>query len=179
MLTFQQRVSDRGTGPWGMGCQAVAGRPWHFLGWRSLLMVSVVLLASGCGDGQEGGVARLSPRGVPFLSGVPVPAGFDLVDKNTEDYESGGRRWARHCYRGHAPLHAVRNFYREQMPLLGWSRVSDQNVKETVSIRFEKKNESCTVRIEPTGAFNRCTMQVLVMPFSRTPTEPPPRRPTS
>ena len=100
-----------------------------------LALLAGVFLA-GCGDGQEEAVARLNPRGVPFLTGVPVPTGFQLVDRNTEDYESGGRRWARHCYRGHAELVAVRNFYREQMPLMGWNLISDQNVKGTLSIRF-------------------------------------------
>jgi len=179
MGTSQQRVLHRGAEFCGLGRHDVAGWPGNLSGWPSFGVLFVALLAAGCGDGREGGVTRLSPRGVPFLSGVPVPTKFDLVDKNTEDYESGGRRWARHWYRGHAPRHAVRNFYREQMPLMGWSRVSDQNVKGTISIRFEKKNESCTVEIEPAGAFNRCTIKVIVMPFSRTPTEPPPRRPTS
>ena len=178
MANFQQRVIYPDARLRGMERQAIAGRSGCRLGWGIFLAASVTLLASGCGDGQ-GGVNRLSPRDVPFLSGVPVPAKFDLVDKNSEDYESGGRRWARHSYCGNAAMHAVRDFYREQMPLVGWNRVSDQNVKGTIRIRYEKNNESCTVQIEQTGPFNRCTIQVIVMPFSRTPTEPPDRRPVS
>ncbi len=132
---------------------------------------------SGCGDGQAGGVKRLAPRGTPFLSGITVPAGFELEDRNSEDYQSGEQRWARHWYLGSADVQAVRTFYLDQMPLLGWSKVSDHTVKGTVSIRFEKRTESCVVEISSAGMFNRCRVQVIVMPFSRTPapTEPPRR----
>jgi hypothetical protein len=158
------------------------GRRTHFnrLACASMLIAgltcSAILLAAGCGDNADG-VTRLSPRGVPYLTGVAVPAGFTLVEKNTEDYESGAQRWARHLYRGNAGVTAVRNFYRDQMPLMGWNRVSEQNVKGTVSLRFEKPSESCAVQIAPTGFFNWSTIQVVVMPFSRNPTEPPSRRP--
>jgi len=137
------------------------------------------LLAAGCGD-QKPAVTRLSPRSVPYLEGVPVPAKFVLVDKMTEDYESGGQRTARHEYRGSADLHSVREFYREQMPLLGWARVTDQNVKGAVNLRFERKNESCNVEISeinwPAAWFNRTSIQVVVNPFNRSSMEPP-RRP--
>lgn len=141
------------------------------------LTCSAILLAAGCGNNADG-VTRLSPRGVPYLTGVAVPTGFTLVDKYTEDYESGAQRTARHLYRGNASVFAVRNFYRDQMPLMGWNRVTEQNVKGTVSLRFEKPNESCAVQITPSGFFNWSTIQVVVMPFNRNPTEPPARRPT-
>ncbi len=137
--------------------------------------LAAVFLA-GCGDKGDG-LKRIGPRGTPYLTGVPVPEGFSLVEKNTEDYESGAQRWARHLYRGYAEQAAVRNFYREQMPLVGWNRVSDQNVKGTLTLRFENASESCTVQIAPTGFLNRCTIQIVVMPFSRNSMEPPVRRP--
>ncbi len=120
---------------------------------------------------------RLAPRGSPFLSGIPVPAGFGLEDRNSEDYQSGEQRWARHWYIGYADVQAVRSFYMEQMPLLGWNKVSDHTVKGAASIRFEKRTESCVVEIGSAGMFDRCRIQVIVMPFNRTPapTEPPRR----
>lgn len=152
-------------------------------GCAMLLALAVVGLGGtvGCGDKSENGVARINPRSTPFLTGVPVPEGFSLVDRSTEDYESGGRRWARHAYRGSAEQLAVRNFYREQMPLLGWTLVSDQNVKGVMSIRFENPDEACTIQIERENFLfmNRCTVQVILMPLSRVSQEqqPPPRRP--
>ncbi len=90
------------------------------------------------------------------------------------DHESAGRRLARHEYRGNADPYAVRNFYREQMPLMGWDRVSDQNFKGVIVIRFEKDQEACTVEIRPAGKLNwKTIINVLVVPFNREPLQPP------
>lgn len=142
--------------------------------WAIGLVGLMVLGLAGCGDHKEGSVNRLTPRSKSYLDGVPVPSGFDLVDKMTEDHESGQQRTARHQYRGFGDEHAVRDFYREQMPLQGWSRVSDHNVKGIVDIRFERKGEACSIKIEP-GWLNITNIQVIVEPFNRSLTEPPKR----
>ncbi len=147
--------------------------------WRRNMYLGATLvltlgLASGCGDKGEGGVHRLSPQSKCYLDGIPLPAGFSLADKMTEDYESGQQRTARHEYRGFGNAAAVRDFYRDQMPAQGWNRVSDQNVKGTVTIRFERKGEACTIQIQP-GWLNYTHVQVIVNPFNRTGTEPPKR----
>jgi hypothetical protein len=67
---------------------------------------------------------------------------------------------------------AVRDFYRQRMPQMGWERVSDQSVKGVITMRFEKKLEACTIQIRP-GHFGQSIVNVEVMPFSRTPMEPP------
>jgi len=143
-----------------------------------LVAVAAIGLVAGCGDTKSGKVKRLKPRELPFLDDVPVPHGFKLVDKMTEDYESGGQRMARHEYRGYSDPYRVREFYEEQMPLMGWSRMSKQNVQGIITMRFENKYESCTVTISPIGMFNRTAIRVIVNPFNRTPTEPP-KRPKS
>lgn len=136
-------------------------------------LCALMLLVS-CGD-KKPGANRLHPRGTPFLTGVPVPNGFKLVDRLSEDYESGSSRFARHQYSGSGDIMAVRDFYTDQMPLMGWSLISNQNVKGVIQMRFEKKTEECTVEIEG-GTFGRVTIQVIVKPFSRNPNEAP-RRP--
>ncbi len=143
---------------------------------RALAVWTALTALTGCGDPKDG-VTRLSPRGVPFLDGVPVPAGFQLVDRMTEDYESGAQRMARHVYEGAADPNAVRSFYREQMPLVGWNRVSDQNVKGSIAIRFEKQTEACHITIDRSGTLGRVRIQAVVMPFNRSPSEAPARRP--
>lgn len=174
----------------GMGTQSVGGRKKRIdqtvrgpARWGVMLgLVGTLAVAgsAGCHDINSPGprgTTRLSPRPTPYLTGIPVPSGFQLIDENTEDYESGGQRTARHWYEGSADIYAVRNFYREQMPLVGWNRVSDQNIKGTITIRFENKKEACTATITEAGTFGRCRIQIVVMPFSRTPSEPPTRRP--
>ncbi len=143
---------------------------------RGLAAAAALAALAGCGD-PKNGVNRLSPRGVPFLDGVPVPAGFQLVDRMTEDYESGAQRMARHVYEGYADPNAVRSFYREQMPLVGWNRVSDQNVKGSIAIRFEKQTEACHITIDRSGTLGKVRIQAVVMPFNRSPSEAPARRP--
>ena len=142
-------------------------------GWLLVGLAAIGLLG-GCG-GKNGEMERLKARETPFLDDVPVPQGFKLVDKMTEDYESGGQRIARHEYRGFADRYRVRKFYKEQMPLMGWNLLSDQNVKGTITLRFENKYESCTATIIPSGLFNRTTVRVIVNPFNRTSKEPPKR----
>lgn len=149
----------------------------HWIAFSTGPAVALMLaLLSGCSDRQQDSLTRLSPRSVPYLSGVAVPEGFRLADQMSEDYETGVVRFARHNYVGSADTHAIRTFYREQMPLLGWNRVSDQQVKGRITIRFEKQNEVCTVEIEPSGVLGRTTIQVIVKPFHRSPSEPPRRK---
>jgi hypothetical protein len=139
-------------------------------------LIITVGLSAGCGN-KDGGPNRLSPQSKCYIEGVPLPAGFNLSDKMTEDYESGQQRTARHEYRGFANSLAVRDFYRDQMPTQGWNCVSDQNVKGIVTMRFERKGEACTIQIKP-GWLNYTRVQVILNPFNRTGNEPP-KRPTS
>ena len=139
------------------------------------LSLLAVGLMGGCSGDKKGGMKRLKARESPFLDDVPVPQGFKLVDKMTEDYESGGQRMARHEYRGYTDRYRIREFYKEQMPLMGWNLVSDQNVKGIITLRFENKFEFCSVTIIPSGWFDRSTIRVIINPFKRTPTEPPKR----
>ena len=141
--------------------------------WLAAVLIGAGLV-SGCGDPQKPDIARLNPRGVPYLEGVPVPQGFEMVDELSWDNESGGQRTAQHEYRGTGDPHAVRNFYREQMPLMGWDRVSDRNIKGVITTRYEKADEACTVEITSPGKLKWKTMvKVFVQPFNRTPLEPP------
>jgi hypothetical protein len=142
--------------------------------WLAFVAVLTGLLA-GCGDGKKDTLTRLSPRSVPYLTGVAVPEGFTLDDKMSEDHESGAVRFARHTYKGSADPHAIRTFYREQMPLLGWNYVDGQQIKGRITLRFEKHSEVCTVEIEDAGMFGRTKIQVNVKPFNRSPAEPPRR----
>jgi len=101
----------------------------------------------------------------PYEPDVPVPGGFELVDSASEDRSTGVTRlYLRHVYEGRADKYAVRNFYREQMPLARWSMVSDGNVKGDINMRFEKGAESCTVLIaDGPGRFSATArIQVIV-----------------
>ena len=84
----------------------------------------------------------------PYAQDIPLPAGFRLADQSSEDWSGGSVRYLRHRYRGRADRFSVRKFYRDQMPLVRWTLVSDGNVPGRCTMRFERGAESCTVVIE-------------------------------
>ena len=133
--------------------------------WVATLMVACCVVV-GCNQARSGSrEVRLIASSRPYEADVPIPVGFKLVDEASEDRSTGvARLYLRHLYRGRGDKHAVRNFYREQMPLARWVKVSDGNVQGKITMRFEKSNESCTIEIrESAGRVSTCTeVQVLV-----------------
>ena len=123
-------------------------------------------VAAGCsGTASRGQEVRLVCSARPYEPDIPLPIGFKLVDPASEDRSPGvARLYLRHLYTGKADKYAVRNFYREQMPLARWSKVSEGNVRGVCTLRFEKGSESCTVDIRDAGSgMGRHTeIQVLV-----------------
>jgi hypothetical protein len=150
------------------------------------LAAVVLLMATACGSGglhigqsnKQGDKSKpLLPRSAAYLAGVPVPKGFHITERLTDSYEGAGMRFARQEYVGYADPFAIREFYKEQMPLSGWQYITSQDIKGKTSIRFESSEEECTVTIQPTGFWNRTRIQVIVKPFKRSDVEPPSRRP--
>ncbi len=114
-----------------------------------LLVVSAGL-AGGCdSSGQRTAqTVRLIASGKPYEQDLPLPAGFAIVERAMEDHSTGQTRtYLRHLYAGGADKFAVRNFYREQMPLVRWAKVSDSAIKGEFSMRFAKGNEVCEINI--------------------------------
>ncbi len=105
-------------------------------------------MLSGCGTQDAQGKRFQLVRGRPFEHDLPVPAGFVMVEQASEDRSTGSTRlYLRHMYQGKADKYAVRHFYRDQMPLARWTKVSDGNVKGLFTMRYKKGDESCTVTI--------------------------------
>jgi hypothetical protein len=149
----------------------------------SLIAWCVLANGAGCSNSDESSKrdsdapTRLTARSGSYLAGVPVPKGFDIAERVTDSYEGAGMRFARQQYVGSADPYAVREFYKEHMPNSGWQYVSCHDIKGSTSIRFESGTEECAIIIEPGGFFNRTRIQVIVKPFKRGVSEPPPRRP--
>ena len=127
------------------------------------LFVSVCMV--GCNPSQSVyRSVRLVPMARPFESDIPVPVSFCFVESASEDRSTGtSRLYLRHLYAGDADKLNVRNFYREQMPLARWVKVSDGSVKGEYTLRFEKGNESCTVLIRDYKGVGKTTaVQVII-----------------
>ncbi len=87
------------------------------------------------------------------------------MEQASEDRSTGSARlYLRHLYEGTGDKYAVRSFYREQMPLVRWTKVSDGNIKGNFTMRFEKGNESCTITISDARSFlgPRTQIQIVV-----------------
>ena len=96
---------------------------------------------------------------------IPLPVGFSIVEQSMEDHSTGqSRTYLRHVYAGPDDKFAVRDFYREQMPLMRWAKVSDGAIKGEFSMRFAKGNEVCEIYINDEGRLfgNRTLVQVKV-----------------
>lgn len=128
-------------------------------------------LLGGCavsGSIERGAVLR--PAVAPYEPDIPLPDGFRLVDESSEDWSSGSTRYVRHRYEGRADKYAVRRFYREQMPLVRWTPMSDGNVGGHMNMRFRRGTESCTVRVDDAvGARSTggVVIEVLITPLPR------------
>jgi len=131
----------------------------------------VVLLAVTGGCFTTSPIAPSSPlRPItdPPLADVPVPVGFRLQERSCEDWSSGAIRYVRHRYLGKADKNAVRKFYREQMPLLRWSAVSEGQVAGRHTLRFKRPKESCTITVSDADVHSARTgviaVEVMIAP---------------
>lgn len=137
----------------------------------SLIILVAGMPLAGCAE-KNGQEVRLIAASRTYEADIPIPAGFTLVDEASEDRSTGmARLYLRHLYRGKADKHAVRAFYREQMPRVRWSKVSDGNIRGRITMRFEKGAESCTVEITDglKGMGGGTEIQVLVSQEQRSP----------
>ena len=139
--------------------------------------LAVAMLSGGCEAPEKGKdrVVRLIASNRPYEADIPLPTGFAMVEKAMEDHSTGQTRtYLRHVYSGRADKFAVRRFYREQMPLARWAKVSDSAIKGEFTMRFAKGNEVCVINIADEGNVfaNKTSVQVKVAQEQRGATPP-------
>jgi hypothetical protein len=137
---------------------------------RSGLTLGLVLGLAGCHSverGQPPVALEASPR--PYEPDIPVPAGFVLADRSSEDWQSGPLRYIRHDYRGSADKYAVRQFYRDYMPRVRWGIVSDSSAAGRYSMTFLRGTETCAVIIEDnrSGGRGSVRIEITIAPVDR------------
>lgn len=112
-----------------------------------------VLLPTACVTGQRRAndqptvAVLLEASPDPVERDVPLPRGFTLVERSSDDWSSGTLRYVRHRYRGGSSPAAVRGFYARQMPLIRWTPVLDSFSKGRRMLQFERGPEVCIVTI--------------------------------
>ncbi|HNQ24521.1 MAG TPA: hypothetical protein PKK06_15660 [Phycisphaerae bacterium] len=145
-----------------------SGRRAGVSAWWMLLLISAsVVVAPGCASTSPGPVGEgLVVASNPHEPDLPLPAGFHLVERSSEDFRAGALRYIRHRYVGRADKPAVRDFYRRQMPLVRWVSLSDNQVEGRYTMRFERADETCTITIdgEPGARSGQVRVEVIVAP---------------
>ena len=130
------------------------------------LGVVLAVFSDGCQNpaGNTVEPRRLVPREQSYFADVPLPVGFTLVDKASEDRMTGKRRlYVRHVYEGRSDTFATHSFYIEQMPLNKWTMLDRGVVNGVFTIHFEKGQEFCTVTISRAPGWNdRVRVEVLI-----------------
>jgi hypothetical protein len=108
-------------------------------------------LVAGCGITQEKtpvtGSNALTPVAAK-LPDIPVPYGFKLLTKNSYSFESGAIRVAVLRYKGSSQIESVVRFYKEQMPLSGWTLLNIIQYENSL-LNFERDEETCIVDVSP------------------------------
>jgi len=152
-------------GPSGIGRRASGVRRL-----RVAFGLAGALLAGACASPRiSGGTAGLQPSPHPYDVDLPVPVGFRLVDQPGENPSSRSSRHLRHRYVGRADKCGVREFYRQQMPLVRWSALSDRQQDGRYTMRFKRGDESCTIEIRDSASrfFPRVTVDALISPWEQ------------
>jgi hypothetical protein len=115
----------------------------------SVMFAVVGSLAGGCN--KEQAVPTILPASNnPYVSDLPVPVKFKLVERESEDQVKPGHRTIRHLYEGDCSLLAAANFYQHYMPQANWEFVDRQLNKGVYTFKYRKGMETCEIRIEET-----------------------------
>ncbi|HUU93888.1 MAG TPA: hypothetical protein VM238_22065 [Phycisphaerae bacterium] len=112
----------------------------------ALAIVGLLVMALGCGEKREA-AATTAPAVNPRLQDVPVPAGFKFNTDQSSDRAVGGFRFVRHLYEGGATVRQVSEFYRRNMPPLGWQMLEENFVSGRRRLLYDKGNDTCHISV--------------------------------
>ncbi len=116
---------------------------------RAAATWGMIVAVGGCAAPRAvsaDGSLKASAR--PYDVDIPLPVGFRIVDRSSEEWASGPIRFVRHQYFGRGDRFAVRRFYRRQMPLIRWTAVEESQLDGRIAMRFRRGDETCRVIID-------------------------------
>jgi hypothetical protein len=139
--------------------------------WPVAVSLFVLAAAIGCNRGNQAGskteeqfAGQIAPHDRPYVTDVPLPAGFKIIENESEDRMTGKRRvYVRHMYAGREDPYLVRDFYIEHMPKSGWKVVHADSSAGRHQMRFQKRRESCTITISRPGAWKKVRIEIMIL----------------
>jgi hypothetical protein len=110
------------------------------------------VILSGCAtSGKTNTPQVLEPQAILKFSDLPIPNGFELLEKESYSFENAGVRVAVLRYKGKANIDQIINFYKEQLPMYGWTISNIIEYGERL-LNLEKGNELCVINLSAKGS---------------------------
>ena len=137
---------------------------------RSLIVLLLLVSAFvGCATTASNTTddGRLAVTKRPVIPDVPVPAGFRMDLNHTFFNSSAAMRTGYVTYAGQAGAPVLLEFFRDNMPISGWSLVRESTSAGSYTLHFEKNSEGCEVKVTPGRFSSDFTVSFYPMPGRR------------
>ena len=114
------------------------------------LMALAVAACSSAPGGSSSSSGETTGTPLGPVAGVPLPAGYEL-DQSRSLVLGEGDRWAgRFSYTLNSPAASMVDYYRRQMPTLGWQEISVVRSETSVLVYVSPGTQrAATVHIQP------------------------------
>ncbi|MFQ5847784.1 MAG: hypothetical protein ACE5IQ_08990 [Candidatus Methylomirabilales bacterium] len=119
------------------------------------VLITLLLLASGCASAPKPETAR--PLEGP--ADIPIPAGFQKIDKESVLIAFSGFQAGLVVYEGEREPSWVVDFYRGVLPSQGWSLVASFISQETILL-FTKERQACVISVSGSRSSTRLEVRV-------------------
>jgi len=106
---------------------------------------------AGCSNvfGRQRADEHLTVTQNLVIADVPVPSGYRIDMSRTYYSSSGGTRVGHLVYTGQSDFPTLLEFFRENMPISGWTLVKESSISGSYLLHFEKPSESAVVTVTP------------------------------
>lgn len=133
--------------------------------WQVLAVLAVLSLGWGCAALAPAPSGPLTASVQPRVFDLPVPNGFSIDAERSYYSQVGDTRAGRLLYRGRSDTESLITFFRDSMPISGWTLVRESSDFGSYILDFEKGVEGAEVRIKE-GSF-RSEVAISVHRLSR------------
>ena len=129
------------------------------------ILIFAMLAISGCATtGSRRSTGAEIPKVLEVASllkfqDVPAPRGFKIVPADSFIFDNDLTRFGILRYSGRADASTVVRFYRDQMPLYNWRFINLMEFNTRI-INFDRKDQTCTIIVEPRHLSTLVTVSV-------------------
>lgn len=119
-------------------------------------LIVLLLLLSSCASTTPKQEAAPPPEGP---GDIPIPAGFQKIDKESVLIAFGGFQAGLVVYEGERASSWVVNFYQGVLPSQGWTLVASFISKDSILV-FTKEHQACVIRVTGNRSSTRLEVRV-------------------